>query len=371
MPRRRSTRPVTIAVLLSLAAFEQTVAQVGRVPETSSGRAPETSSSRAPETALSPPPGPFVPGEPAPVVAHPDQHALLHNDDPELAVNKRLLFDMWRTVLNAGQIERADEFVAEDYAQHSPFQRSGRQALKDVFSVIPRRDEIPAEMRPAPVTILAENDLVVFVAVEELPEPGGSGSYTTTHFNLFRVTNGQLSAHWHPDRNPPCPDLPSAENGGPQPVIGAAGSAQYALLEAPQPELARNKRLVFDAWRQLFDAGREELVELYLTEDYVDHNPTGASGRAGARAWFAGLEDRPIATAIGSDLVAMIAEGDLAVQVLKVELPNPYRAGDIYTTTQIDMFRIADGRLAEHWDASVKPGTAVEEMGAACAAPAE
>jgi predicted SnoaL-like aldol condensation-catalyzing enzyme len=361
MSAARFTRSVPVAALLLLTACQQAAGQAER----------GAASGRAPGAALTPPPGPVITGEQAPVVAHPDQLALLHNDDPGLAANKRLLFDMWRTVLNAGHLERADEFVALDYIQHSPFQRSGRQALKDVFSVIPRRDEIPAEMRPAPVTILAESDLVVLVAVEELPEPDGSGSYTTTHFNLFRVANGQLSAHWHPDQSPPCPDLPSAADGGPQPVTGAAGTAQYVLLEAAQPELARNKRLVFDAWRQLFDAGREELVELYLAEDYVDHNPNGASGRARARAWFAGLEDQPIATAIGSDLVAMIAEGDLVVQVLKVELPNPWRAGDSYTTTRMDMFRIADGRLAEHWDASVKPGTVVEEIGAACAASAE
>jgi predicted SnoaL-like aldol condensation-catalyzing enzyme len=352
-------RPLTVAVLLSLTACQPTADRVER-----------EATSDIP-TPLTPPPGPFVPGEPAPVIAHPDQLALLHNDDPGLAGNKRLLFDMWRTVLNAGHLERADEFVAENYVQHSPFQRSGRQALKDVFAVIPRRDEIPAQMRPAPVTILAENDLVVFVAVEALPEPDGSGSYTTTHFNLFRVANGQLAAHWHPDQTPPCPDLPSAADGGPQPVTGAAGTAQYALLEAADSTLARNKRLVFDAWRQLFDAGREELVDLYLAPDYVDHNPHGASGRAGARTWFARIADRPIATALDRELVAMIAEGDLVVLVQKLTLPNPRRAGDSYTTTQIDMFRIADGRLAEHWDASVKPGTVVQEIGAECAASTE
>jgi predicted SnoaL-like aldol condensation-catalyzing enzyme len=361
MSSDRPIRAAAVAVLLSLYAWQSAIAQHDR----------GALSGDTPGEALTPRPGPFVPGEPAPVVAHSNQLALLHNDDPALAANKRLLFDMWRTVLNAGHLERADEFVAERYIQHSPFQRSGRQALKDVFSVIPRREEIPAEMRPAPVTILADDDLVVFVAVDTLREPRGSGTYTTTHFNLFRVTNGQLSAHWHPDQSPPCPDLPSAADGGPQPVTGAAGAAQYALLEAAEPRLARNKRLVFDAWRQLFDAGREELVELYLAEDYVDHNPNGASGRAGARAWFARIEDQPIVTAIRSDLVATIAEGDLVVLVRKLTLPNPRRASESYTTTQMDMFRIADGRLAEHWDASVKPGTVVEELGAECAASAE
>ena len=129
-------------------------------------------------------------------------------------------------------------------------------------------------------------------------------------------------------------------------------------------EVAREARRV--AQQVVAHAEADSRRIRHEAEDYIDHNPNGASGRAGARAWLAGFEDRPTETAIGSDLVAMIAEGDLVVQVRKLELKNPRRAGESYTTTQMDMFRIADGRIAEHWDASVKPGTVVEEMGAEC-----
>jgi predicted SnoaL-like aldol condensation-catalyzing enzyme len=50
----------------------------------------------------------------------------------------------------------------------------------------------------------------------------------------------------------------------------------------------------------------------------------------------------------------MIAEGDLVVQAIMLEHPHPSRAGETYTTTWFDMFRVADGRLAEHWDAATK-----------------
>jgi len=318
---------------------------------------------------LTPPPGPSVPGQPVPVVPHDDVLSVLHNDDPTLAANKRLLFDMWRTVLNAGHLERADEYVAEDYRQYSPFQRSGREALKATFAVIPRRDQIPELMRPAPVTILAEDDLVVLVAVEELAEPDGSGTYTTTHFNMFQVAGGKLAAHWHPDQTAPCPELPDAGHGGPQRVTGVDGIAQFAMLDAATPALAANKRLVFDMWRQMIDAGREEVADLYLAEDYIQHNPNAATGREGAKAYFATRDDLPIETSLRSSLVAMLAEGDLVLQVLKTEMPIPYRAGETYTSTWFDLFRIEDGRIAEHWDAATKPGTGVEEMGSQCEEP--
>ena len=46
----------------------------------------------------------------APVIAK-DHAALLASDDPKLAANKRLVYDMYRIVLQAGIWERAGEFI--------------------------------------------------------------------------------------------------------------------------------------------------------------------------------------------------------------------------------------------------------------------
>jgi predicted SnoaL-like aldol condensation-catalyzing enzyme len=224
-------------------------------------------------------------------------------------------------------------------------------------------------MTPPPIAIIAEGDLVVLALVETLPEPDGSGTYTTTHFNMFRVEDGRVAEHWHAEQGAPCPDLPSAEQGGPQPIAGAVGTDQYALLQASSPERAANKRLVFDVWRNIVDAGREETANLYLAEDYIQHNPNAATGRDGFKAYFSQRPDQPIETSLRSPLVAMLAEGDLVVQVIRQDMENPYKAGETYTTAWFDMFRIKDGRLAEHWDAARKPGTVQEEFGVTCDAP--
>jgi predicted SnoaL-like aldol condensation-catalyzing enzyme len=291
----------------------------------------------------------------AQVAGHPEPLTLLASDDLTLAANKRLVFDFWRGIVNAGRVELADELLAESYIQHSPVLPTGRAALKQVFSAVPRLEQIPERVSPPLVALVAEGPYVVMALAETVAEPDGAGSYTSTHFNLFRVENGRLAEHWHSVQTAPGPNVLRPEDGGPQPVTGRVGTDQYALLEAGDPGLACNKRQVFDFWRQVADAGRDELVEVYVDPKFIGRSAIMTAGRSGLAGHFAARGERPIAVALEDPLVAMVAEGDLVVQVRMREHAHPSRAGDTYTTTSFDMFRLVDGRFVEHWDAAVKP----------------
>jgi predicted SnoaL-like aldol condensation-catalyzing enzyme len=295
--------------------------------------------------------------KPVEVVAHPDPLAALENADPTLAANKRLVFDLWRSVVNAGHVEMADDFLVEGYIQHSPVLRTGRKAFKEIFSVVPRRD-IPTLVEPPLVASIAEGNLVAMTLLETVPARAGASAYTTTHFNLFRVESGRLAEHWHSVQAAPGPDVPLPEEGGPQPVTGASGEAQLVLLEAGDSRLAGNKQLVFDLWREIVDAGHEEAADRYLAAGYIEHNPNAAPGAQGFKAYFSARPDRPIEPWIRAPVVAIVAEGDLIVLATMLEHPHPSRAGRTYTTTWFDMFRVVDGRVAEHWDAAPKSGAA-------------
>lgn len=296
------------------------------------------------------------------VVAHPDPLAALASSDPTLAANKRLVFDMWRSVVDAGHIEVADDLLAEGYIQHSPVLRTGRKAFKEIFSVVPRR-EIPELVEPPLVASVAEGNLVAMALLERMPARAGSDAYATTHFNLFRVEGGRLAEHWHSVQTAPGPDVPLPEDGGPQPVNGVTGAPQLALLESVDARLAANKRLVFDAWREIVDAGRVELADRYLDAGYTEHDPNAASGPGGFTAYFAARTTRPVERSIRAPVVAIVAEGDLVVLVSMREHPHPSRAGRTYTTTWFDMFRVAGGRLVEHWDAAAKTGASASPVG--------
>ena len=287
------------------------------------------------------------------VVAHPDPLGALQSADPGLAANKRLAFDLWRSVVNAGHIEMADTLLAEGYIQHSPVLRTGRKAFKEIFSVVPRQ-EIPALVSPPLVAIVAEDDLVVMSLRETIAAHDGLAAYTSTHFNLFRAANGQLAEHWHSVQTPPGPDVPLPEDGGPQLVRGASGPAQLALLKSASPTLAANKRLVFDMWRNVVDAGRRQDAGHYFNSGFIDYSANAGTSDEGFGARLAIRPATTVAAAIRAPVVAIVAEGDMVVLVTMREHPHPVRAGRSYTTTWFDMFRLANGRITAHWDAGLR-----------------
>ncbi|HHX83378.1 MAG TPA: SnoaL-like domain-containing protein [Pseudomonadaceae bacterium] len=303
---------------------------------------------------LAPPHAPLVEGLPVPVTAHPDQLSLLASPLPALAANKQLVFDMWRTVMLAGQVDQTERFFAADFEQHSPLVRNGREAFKSHFGSRLERQEAIPETIPGLVTLVAEGDFVVLAQVSHYLEPDGSGdTYTSTRFDVFRLHNGQIAAQWTSDQLRPGLNLPDTANGGPLPVEGIQGLAQHAMLFNDDPALFANKRLAFDLWRHIPEAGREEMAELYIDEIYIQHNPNAATGREGFKEYFSLRPDSSIDTWLEDPLVASVAEGDLVVQVLQEERPHP-DTGETYYVAWIDMFRIQDGLVIEHWDTASK-----------------
>ena len=137
------------------------------------------------------------------------------------------------------------------------------------------------------------------------------------------------------------------------PVVPLAD--QKILLKSNNPKLAANKKLVYDCWREVLEGGHMEFVEKYLAENYVQHNPTVPTGRKGFIDLFSKFaKPQPIVDTIKGPVVAIIAEGDLVVISFAAKLPEPSDSTKTYTTTWFDMFRIENGKLAEHWDGASK-----------------
>ncbi len=133
------------------------------------------------------------------------------------------------------------------------------------------------------------------------------------------------------------------------PVLPAAD--QEALLAAADPKLAANKKLVYDFWREVFEAGHMDLADRYMAESYIQHNPNVPTGRAAFVGFFTQfVKPKPIQPRITAALVTITAEGDKVILSFVRETADPKDATRKFTTTWFDMFRIDNGKIAEHWD---------------------
>jgi predicted SnoaL-like aldol condensation-catalyzing enzyme len=152
---------------------------------------------------------------------------------------------------------------------------------------------------------------------------------------------------------PPAPT--SAPAPAPAYVPPTAAPDQAALLQSTDPKLAANKKLVFDMWRAIIQGGHTELAPEYFTAGYIQHNPNVATGRDAMVAYMKGTRPvRPIEPKITFPVISILAEGDLVMVASVSYAPDPAAPGRKYAGTHFDMFRIENGKIAEHWDSVPK-----------------
>src|SRR5215471_2275754 len=142
-------------------------------------------------------------------------------------------------------------------------------------------------------------------------------------------------------------------------AIGQVHSAtlleQQSWLTSENPKLAKNKRIAYDFLREVIEAGHLELVEKYMLETYIQHDPNVKTGKQGFIDHLSKYsKPQPIADSVKAPLIAIVAEGNLVVLVYRWELPDPNDSTRKYFTTGFDMLRIEGGKLAEHWDGETK-----------------
>jgi predicted SnoaL-like aldol condensation-catalyzing enzyme len=142
------------------------------------------------------------------------------------------------------------------------------------------------------------------------------------------------------------------------PPVGV--SDQAVLLQSSDPKLAANKRLVFDMWRAIIQGAHTELAPRYFTKDYIQHNPNVATGRDAMVQYMKSTRPvRPIEPTIHFPVVAIMAEGDKVLVASVTYSPDPEHPGQKYAGTHFDLFRIENGKIAEHWDSVAKDPAAL------------
>lgn len=121
-----------------------------------------------------------------------------------------------------------------------------------------------------------------------------------------------------------------------------AASALVVCATATLADVAANKEIVTNMVAEVFGARDASVVDRYFTEDYIQRNPMVPSGSAVIKEFISGMVD-------GADMPPnerhrIIGEGDLVATHSTL-----YGFGPV-PLVAFDIFRIEDGRIAEHWD---------------------
>jgi predicted SnoaL-like aldol condensation-catalyzing enzyme len=117
-------------------------------------------------------------------------------------------------------------------------------------------------------------------------------------------------------------------------------------------DIQRNKDVVERFFVEIAHGTIENLaiIDELVAENYIQHNPEAEQGREGLRKFFTHILSLPQSERLDhskSVHVNLVAEGDMVVRQ------------DIQSDGMlIDIFRVQDGLLVEHWDAyRPAPGT--------------
>jgi len=135
-------------------------------------------------------------------------------------------------------------------------------------------------------------------------------------------------------------------------TAGAPGcsSRQVAPVDSPesgQPthaeESEASRELVLQAVTALFVDFDAEAAAPLIAEDYIQHNPGVPTGAAAVLGFLPALEE----SGLSATPHRVLADGDLVLMHSTYENAELFGAS---TLIGFDVFRVEDGKLAEHWD---------------------
>ncbi|MFI5799953.1 ester cyclase [Streptomyces sp. NPDC051677] len=248
--------------------------------------------------------------------------------DREATANKAMVVHFFDQLFNHGNLAVIDRFVRPDYIQHHPNSPDGRDALRQYVTGL--RAAHP-ELHVTVERALAEGDLVLLHS-NSVSEPGTKGQAVV---DVFRVQDGKIAEHW--DVTQPVPDT------------SVSGNDMFSTLSAPQRQwpdprvsTAESKRIATTMFNEV-TAGRDVTAfDRYAVDPFYQHNPQSPNGIAAAKGFFASVLENP---GFSVSVKQVIAQGDyVAIHALYKFAP------DDPGTPVLDLYRVRDGKVVEHWD---------------------
>ena len=234
--------------------------------------------------------------------------------------NKQTLAAALTALIGNKDLSAVDRYWDKNYIQHNPMMPDGSEILRMMIQQAPG-------FSAQSVRMIAEGDLVVVHN-----RVSGMGPGAIIGFEIFRVEDGKLVEHWDVQQ----PEVATTVSGRSQ----IDGPTEVTDLD----KTAANKELVerfFDD--VLYHHRMDKLTDYISTTTYYQHNPGVGNGLEGFGKAMAELAQQGL-TMEYHKTYRIVAEGNLVLT----------HSEGIFAGKHVafaDLFRIADGKIVEHWDA--------------------
>ena len=223
----------------------------------------------------------------------------------------------------SGDIAVAEASALPSYKQHNLNFGDGRDAF---VAAVKGLQEAPVKTTLETVRSFEDGEYVVLHSIVNF---AGSGEQVA--LDVFRFEGDQIAEHWDNVANVVAPN-PSGHT-------QTDGATEVTDLDKTDA----NKALVADFVRDVLRGENPDKLPEYIAgEDYIQHNVDIADGLTGLTTAFAAMAEQGVAM-VYDKVFKVLGQGNFVLGLGDGEFGGK-------SVAFYDLFRVADGKIAEHWD---------------------
>lgn len=243
--------------------------------------------------------------------------------------NIDVVLAFYEDVFNANSIEKLDQYMRDDYIQHNATIADGKKgfiAFTDKFFTLKPKMEIKK------VFANDNNEVAVFFKCT-CPVNG----HINKVVDIYRLQDGMLAEHW---------DVVEHDVGNVEPASGRGLFDTDAVSTATVSISDQQKNIdtVVSFNDKIFTShvNSKELLDEFMQDDYMQHNSGVGDGKEG----FITFTDFFFTLEPEMDIYKTFANADGEVMVFFKCICH----ANGMVNKVVDLYRLRDGKLAEHWD---------------------
>lgn len=223
-----------------------------------------------------------------------------------------------------GDTQKAASLLDENYIQHNLAYGTGRDAF---IGSVEYLSQAPTSTTVKNIRAFEDGDKVFLHTVYNFAGAGEQVAFDIFRFNAA----GKIAEHWDN-----LAELSAPNPSGRTQIDGPIQATQSEATEA-------NRALVEQFLVDVMQGQHPEKISEYFTGDaYVQHNTGIADGLSGLGAALEALAEQGIGMVYDTTHM-VLAQGDMVLAVSEGTFGGA-------PTSYYDLWRVEDGKIAEHWD---------------------